>query len=362
VIKRNSIILSASLAGFLLVFAFSSIGHAELSLEEVKKLLQEGLTISEIDRELERLSGEEVLMNEQIIVTESEIISTDSKVKQTREHAGRVLRSYYMGERNNLWLLLLRANSFADALSVYQYLQVIAESDQHALDVHTTAFHELKQLRSTLIDKQADLVAVKQAFTQQRERLVKLQAELDKKLAEQANKDVLLAQIEQLNKEWRTDGLPLFREFLQAMTEAMSNLTGYLTENEDAIEPINRNTLLFQIEQDSLNRFLRQENPIFDHFAYTITDQHIVINGSQDQVKITVKGHYEIEHEPEEALRFMLDELTFNDFVLPDTTRLEMQQQFKMTFYPEQHTLTAVMKFASVKLAQGQFTVEIKLP
>ncbi len=360
--KRQAIMRTASLAGFLLIFAFASYSHAELSLEDTMKLLQEGLTISEIDREVERLSAQELAMNEEIVQTESSILLASDKVEATREHAGRVLRSYYMGERDSLWLLLLRANSFVDALSVYQYLQVIAESDRHAIDRHTTAYQQLQELHAMLLQQRTELVEVKQAFLEQRDRVAKLQAELDQKLAEQANRDELIAQIEQLNNEWRTNGLPVFRQFLQAMTDAMANLSEYLLDNENALEAVDRKNFLFHIEEDALNRFLREQDDVFEQFKYALTNEHIIITGKLGNTAIEIKGHYEIQHEPEEALRFMLDELIYNAFTLPDTTRLEMQQQFKMTFYPAQHPLTSIMTFSAVELQQGVLTIGVRLP
>jgi len=353
---------SASLAGFLLVFAFASNSYAELSLEDMKKLLQEGLTISEIDREVERLSAMEVSVNAEIGRTESAISDTSAQVEITRDHAGRVLRSYYMGERDSLWLLLLRASNFADALSVLQYLQIIAETDQHALQLHKATYQQLKELHGKLVQQKTELTEVKQAFLDQRERLAKLQSELDKKLAEQANKDALVAQIEQLNNEWRNNGLPVFRQFLQTMTDAMANLPDYLSDNESALETVDRKNFLFHIEEQALNRFLRTPDNPFERFEYTLTSEHIMVTGKLNQTEIEVKGHFEIEHEPEEALRFMLDELSYNGFVLPDTTRQEMQQQFSMTFYPEQNPLTSIMTFSTIEQKPGEFTVGLQLP
>lgn len=360
--SRKSILLSAGLAGVFLWFAFTPVSYAELSIEESKKLLQESLTISEIDRELSRLSAEEVIVGQQIEKTELDIAAQNEKVEKAKVHAGKVLRSYYTGDRNNVWLLLLHADSFSDALSVYRYLQFIAESDNRAMARYKAATRELKQLQLQLAQRQTDLRELKNAFIDQRERFVKLQTELGRKLAEVDNKTALLAQMEQLNNAWRTDGLPVFREFLKAMSDAMLHLEDYLSANDNALEQKNRKSFLFHIKEEPLNQFLRKQNELFETFIYTITEDHIMINGKRDDVEITVKGHFAIEKEPEEALRFLLDELAYNGFVLPDTTKAEMQKQFSMTFYPKRNALTSLLEVTSVELLPGELIIELTLP
>src|SRR5690606_10763785 len=106
-------LVSAGLLSLMLMVAFAADTSAELSLDDTRALLQESLTISEIDREVERLSGEEVIVGEQIQQTQAAIVQQSDTVERTRRHAGKVLRSYYMGERDQLWLLMLQTDNFA---------------------------------------------------------------------------------------------------------------------------------------------------------------------------------------------------------------------------------------------------------
>lgn len=360
--KRRAIVLSAVLAGLLLLFGFTSDSKAELSIDELKNLLQESLTISEIDRELERLSAEEIDVGDEIIKTESDIEKQKTRVAAARQHAGKVLRSYYTGERNHLWMLLLHVDSLSDALSVFHYLQMIAENDTRTMKRHTASFQELERLEEQLLRRQAELGELKRTFLDQRDRVIRLQKELDTKLEQLAEKETLLAEMEKLNEAWREKGLPLFQTFLNAMSDAMLHLDGYLAANDHALETLSRKSFLFHIEEQPLNQFLREQNDVFERFEYSITKQHIVINGNQDDTRIAVIGHYEIELEPEQALRFKLDELTYNGFLLPDTTRDDMQQQFSMTFYPERNELTSLLQIDSIELMPGEFTIGLSLP
>ena len=357
--KRIAALVASCLAS-LLLFSFGPLAQAELSIDEIRQLLQESLTVTEIDREVERIADEEVMVEGRIRNTEEQIIVQTEHVAKAREHAGQVLRSYYMGDRDSLWLLLFTADSFADALSVYQYLSFIAESDMRTMNRYMAANDELRELQLQLRQRQDELRVLKTDYLTQRERLIALQQELDRKLAEVENKEALLAEIEKLNEAWKNKGLPLFRQFLDAMSGAMVHLPDYLDDNPDALQQ-QRRTFLFTIRETELNTFLRKQNPLFERFTYTITDKHIMITGKQDDQRISVKGHYRIEEEPEQALRFILDEMTYNDFVLPDTTRNDMQKQFAMTFYPKNNELTSLLSITSVVMKQGEFIVELTL-
>jgi len=339
----------------------ASVSRAELSIEDTRNLLQESLTISEIDREVARISAEEITVEQKINETQHNIEYQNTKVSEAKVHAGKVLRAYYTGDRDKIWMLLLRADSFSDALSVYQYLQSIADADQRAMKRFLASFRELKQLKQELEDRKTNLGELKAAFIAQRERVILLQRQLDDKLAKVDNADQLRLQMAQLTEAWRKEGLPVFKTYLQAMSDAMIQLPDYLKENADALEPKGRKSILFHIQEKPLNAFLRKQDELFERFVFTMTDQYITINGTQGKVNITINGHYAIEKEPEEALRFILDELIYNGFALPDTTRADMQKQFSMSFFPKQNSLTASMEVNNVLLKKGQLTIEFSL-
>ena len=355
----NKIII-ASIIGSILWLTLTTVTRAELTIEETQKLLEESLTISEIDREITRLSQEELKIAELIVETEKSIVVQEQLVDQARVHAGKTLRSLYMGERDGLWLLLLNSQSFSDAVVVYQYLRSIVESDQRTLQKHQNAFQELKALIQSLALTQSELRVLKAQFIAQRIRVVQLQEQLDSKLSllDNDNKEQILTQIDKLSKAWIKDGLPLFQQFLQAMSEAMLELPEYIAENEGSLEQ-DGSQFTFHIKENQLNSFLRSKNPIFEHFVYSITKEHITIKGTKDQVDITINGHYAIENKPENALRFTLDELIYNDFILPDTTRNDMQKQFSMTFYPKR--FSGSLEATAVSQDTGELLIELSI-
>lgn len=358
--NRFTSMIAAGLAGLLLMGAFTSVTKAELGIEELRQLLQESLTISEIDRELARIEEEEMKVQAQILETEAEMEQQLVNLENARVHAGHVLRAYYTGERDALWLLLLKADSFSDAVFVLQYLRIVAKNDIRAMDRFAAAQNELKLLQQQLTERHAELQKLKASYLAQKDRIETLQAELDRKLQAVEDAEALLASMEALNQAWRNEGLPVFRQFLDAMSSAMLRLPDYFSENEDALKQRGR-TFTFTIREAELNEFLRKHDELFERFVYTLTEDHVIITGQQGNTRITVKGHFAMEAGPEESLRFILDELTYNDFILPDTTITDMQNQFKMTFYPKQNELTALLSLTELTMSKGEFQIVMRL-
>lgn len=339
-------------------------GLSGLSIEALQQLLQESLTISEIDRELERLSGEEERVSLALEQTVAEIALQTGRADQLRERAGKVLRSYYTRDRQNLWLLLLHADSFSDALQVFQYLQIIAENDRRSLDRYMAARAELLALETELEQRLDELAEIKTDYLNQRARVQSLKAELDRKLAEAADREALLAEIEALNRSWQDDGLPFFQSFLDAMGGALAELPDYVTMYPDALAQ-ERFTVVFTVREEELNVFLRDKNPLFHDFSIALAPSGIQITGSRNSLAIRIEGHFELTEHPDPALhpdpavRFMLDRLQFRDFELPDTTVADLQRRFPMAFTTKQHEMTAFL--AITEVAHGTETLEITM-
>lgn len=351
--KKLFVWIPAVLAAILLCGPAISLAESELSIEQLQLLLQESLTISEIDREVERLSREEQQITLQLEQAVAEIGLQTERADQLRERAGKVLRSYYTQDRQNLWLLLFYADSFSDALQVFQYLQIIAENDRRSLDRYVTAREELLALEAELAQRLDQLDDIKADYLNQRARRQSLQAELDRMLAEAADKEALLAEIEALNRSWHDEGLPLFQSFLEAMGGALAELPDYVTRHPDALKQ-ERLQVIFTVREAELNAFLREKNPLFHDFSITLTATGIHITGSRDTLSIGIEGRFELaEHpdpdvHPEPAVRFMLDDLQFRDFDLPDTTVADLQRRFPMAFTTKQHDMTAFLAITDV--------------
>lgn len=352
-------LLPAVLAGLLLG---GSMVRAETgrSIEELQRLLQESLTISEIDREVERLSKEEERLAAQLEETTLQIGQQAELAERMRERAGTVLRSYYMRDRQNLWLLLLHSDSFSGALNVFQYLQIVAENDRRSMDRYLAAREELLELETQLEERLAELADIKAAYENQRSRLLALQAELDRKLAEAEDREALIAVMEALHRQWQEDGLAYFQSFLFALGEALEALPDYVNAYPDSLAQ-NRLRVTFTVREEELNAFLQEKNELFREFAITLTETGVSISGSRGDLAIGIEGRFALTEQPDPSLRFLLERLRFNTFELPDTTIADLERRFPLVFSAKEHPLTAFLSLTDVEHRDGELVIHMTL-
>jgi len=187
--------------------------RANVSLEEVRELLQKGLTIYEIDRELVRLGEQE----EQIALRLSEVGENirrqEAEMKKKKEAAGKVLRSYYMGQRRSLVLALIRMDNFYDMLRAYDLMKRIYRHDRRVLESYRDQLNELKSLERELASAREQMREVRELLVAERDQLLRVQSELDAALAimEQDEAEQIRRQIEALTRQWEAKASPCSR-------------------------------------------------------------------------------------------------------------------------------------------------------
>ncbi len=338
----------------------AALALAEPSLEDTKKLLEKSLTLYEIDQEIARLSEQESEIAASIAQNGKRIEQQQRLVDHTRLHAGQVLRAYYTGERDSIWMLLFSARSFSDAIAMFEYLTMIVQNDRRALRKHASSYSDLKALQAQLLDKQKRLNDVKSRFLIQRERVAKLQQEVKEAMARIPEADLQDArqQMQRLTADWETKGLPLFKTYFQALSDAMMQLPQILTTNKNSLIMQDFN-YTFQITDGELNEFLRSQNPMFEQLTFSFEDGHITANGKQDGVEVTLSGHYVVETEPANVIAYRIDELKFNGLALPDTTRNALQNQFNLAIYPQK--IAPFLLATGVEIQTGKLIVTMKL-
>lgn len=359
---RNKIVILLITLCFLF-FSLSGISFSieEPTLDETRELLQKGLTIYEIDQEIIRLSAKEEQISLTVAKTEQNIIQQQALVEITKERAGRILRSYYMGERDSLLMLFFSMNNLSDALAVIEFVNMIFKSDQKTLDHYLTSYLELKNLHAELVDTQTSLQEIKQQFLIQRKTLVKLQDELDQALEDHPNENRLTTLIEELTLEWKNQGQPVFRSYLKALSEAMQQLSEIQTMHNNILS-FKGTKIEFQITDTQLNEFLITKNRLFENFAFRFGDESIEAHGEQDDLSAVIKGHYSLENEEESVLRFHLDELVFNGFTLPDSTTIALEEEFDLGFYPERLSFLGFkLEATELHTESGQLKVILRL-
>ncbi|NBI29403.1 coiled-coil domain-containing protein [Chengkuizengella marina] len=345
-----------------LSFYYSNLSYAlqtdDLSLDETKKLLEKGLTIFEIDQELERLNIKEQEVEKAISVTETNIITQNKLVEKSREKSGEVLKKYYTKERDDLIHLLFSSESISEALSVLEFMQAIVSRDQKILSDFQSDYDKLQVLYVELLETKKELIHIKNALVLEKERLISLQQELDDEIQQLEDGESILEQIEQLTMAWEKEGLPIFKTYFQALANAMQNLPDILTDNKQHLQ-LNGLQFVFQITDDELNEFLRKQDPLFEPFQFEFKKDEIVAYGTNENINIKLSGLYQIVVKPENIIQFQVNELQYNDFLLPDTTIKALEEEFDLAFYPKK--IASFVEAEEIELNDGNLKIFLNL-
>ncbi len=365
-IRRWAILALFSLYGCLSVLcpysAFAESGQADRSL------LQKGLTIYEIDQELNRIADQETKLQAQLLSAEQQIREAEHSTSEAKIHAAKVIRSYYMGDRDSLWALLFSIGSFSDAVSVLDYLQMILRNDKQALQRHTDAWQRLASVKKELAEAHASLQRTKERYLQQREQLAALQKEVDDQLADRQEQAALLQQqMLELNKLWEDKGIPLFKTYFQALASAMQQLPELVAsgsgQNKNGNLVMNGVNYTFQMTDSELNDFLRKKNERFRNLTFHFYPDQVSASGQEGDIAVMIRGSYEMavmdDGTGKPFIRFRILEMQFNGFSLPSTTVEEFEKSFDLGIYPQ--NIASFLQVTGVQLEEGKLSIMLKL-
>nr|WP_100085668.1 hypothetical protein [Paenibacillus elgii] len=341
--------------------AYAESGQADRSL------LQKGLTIYEIDQELSRIADQEVKLQAQMQSAEQQIREAEHSTSEAKIHAAKVVRSYYMGDRDSLWVLLFSVGSFSDAVSVLDYLQMILRNDKQALQRHTDAWQRLTSVKKELADAHTSLQRTKERYLQQRERLAELQKEVDAQLSDSKEQAALLQQMLELNKLWENKGIPLFKTYFQALAGAMQQLPELVTsgggKNKNGNLVMNGVNYTFQMTDSELNDFLRKKNERFRNLTFHFYPDQVSASGQEGDIAVMIRGSYEMavmdDGSGKPFIRFRILEMQFNGFSLPSTTVEEFEKSFDLGIYPQ--NIASFLQVTGVRLEEGKLSILLKL-
>ncbi|WP_274363291.1 hypothetical protein [Paenibacillus thermotolerans] len=322
-----------------------------------ESLLQQGLMIHEIDKEVERLKTEEKEVERKIGESEASLVNQQARLDRKREEAGRVLRAYYMGHRDHMWLLLINMKSINEALVVLDYMNAVVRNDFRVLFAYRAEYEERQRLLAELELRQQSLQTVIADRLKQKDRLTALQEELERELAKLTEEERAFQeeQIERLTDNWETEGIPLFEMYLTEFSKAMNDITELLSDEKRI--SLNGTELTVTLTDDDFNAFLRKKNPLFDSFEFRFQPDKLLVTGSYASKEAIIEGRYILEKEPENLLRFELISLAYNGFQLPETTAGALQRQYDLSFRPGQ--LFAGLEASELETKEG--TLEVKL-
>lgn len=341
------------------LFVYSSARTlADPTIDETKELLKKSLTIVQLDQEIARLSIQDTEVSGQIETTQSDLSKKDQQVAKTREHAAVVLRAYYMGDRESIWALLFTAKSFADAIALYDYLNMIIANDHLLLDNYAESLADLKALQNRLVQTQAQLREVKTAFIAQRDRNVALQKEVDARLQQIPKDDAKLiqAKIDELRATFNLKVIPLFKKYFKGISEVMPVFVNHALKDERD-KYISGTT--FKVNDQDFTQFFRSQNKLFENLSFEFKDGKYSVIGVDGDIKASIKGHYTVEENPN-RLQFHVDELGYNDDILDETTRTNMEQSFDLSLSVEKHT-QGLLQAEEVTTENGFLTLKMRI-
>jgi hypothetical protein len=326
--------------------------------EETRKLLEKGLTVVEIDREIERIAGLRADTEIGIEQASKKLVQQEVAIAAKREQAGRVLRTYYMGQKDAMWSALLKARSLKELLVTWELMDLLFKSDHEILSRYEDDYKALQNGYRSLERSKEELARVESDLIAQRQRIETLQRELDSLLAASGDEEGLRRMMEEMQAYWQNVGIYEVRQQFRALSKAMSKLPDWLKEHPDALETNGLKAKL-TITDDQLNEFLRDQDDRLRDFTISFATDLMILEGSSGDVKARIEGHYTIENEPKNAILFHVDKLVFNDLELPDTTRRDLENEFDLGFYPQQ--FISYIKADSVKMEDGKLVVGLRL-
>lgn len=326
--------------------------------KETMDLLEKSLSIVEIDREIGRISGMRQQTQTKIGESERQLARQEIAIAVQREKAGKVLRAYYMGQKDFVLAAVLNANSLPELFRTWEMMNLIISSDRKALNQFNEQYESLQEGYRSLQRDRNELADVENSLRAQRERLLALQKEIDRALASSGDEAHLRELMAEMDAYWKNVGLFEVKRHFRALANAMQQLPDWIQDHPETMKTKGLKATLTLTDAD-LNAFLRDQNDAFKQFSIRFEENRMLLSGDNGGLQVVIGGHYSLQEEPENAIVFHVDSLTFNGLNLPDTTRADLEREFDLGFYPQK--LVKFVKAQRVAIETGKLIVELKV-
>ncbi|WP_411343188.1 hypothetical protein ACE3MZ_16275 [Paenibacillus sp. WLX1005] len=326
--------------------------------EQTRVLLEDSLSVHELDQEIARVQQEQQTAQHHYRQLEKDLVVRQHDLDQARQQSDRVLIAYYTGEREQLWAALFSTGSLSGMITFYEYYRMIIDHDHDIMQSYQQQYNDLQSKRNELANTSAELQQIGTRLQEQKTRVVSLQSRIHQGLAGSSNAEVTRQLMDEFNSYWENVGLYEVKNYFRILARSMDQFPSFLQSQPDAIQMNGRNYTI-TISEQQLNDFLHQQGGMPDSFQFHFTDQGIVVNGSEGNLKLEITGHYEVEEQPQNALRFRVDGLVFNGLRLPDTTSQTLENQFDLGFYPGQ--IISYLKARQVIMTGQTMRIELQL-
>ncbi|MBO8171164.1 MAG: hypothetical protein H0Z33_04635 [Bacillaceae bacterium] len=320
-----------------------------------KQALQQHLTLFELKRDLNRIEQEEAALEENLSQLQQKIQAQHNLIDQQKDKVGRMLRKYYTGQRHHMLDFILSSTDFNQLIYRSYIIKLIINRDLMLMDNYRASLDKLDDYQTELNARIEEVREIKQAYL---DRLASIQQEekaLEATLQQVKDEKKLQLEKEQLLKEWADKGLPTFHQFFEALNQAIEQLPSHMQQHQIKSENFFRYT--YTLTDEELNRFLREQNPIFANTRFSFLDDRLKIEGEYQDQQLQVVGEYELVSPG--YLKFHIRSMVYQQFELPETTVEEMAASYDLGFYPDQ--LVNNLYIDDFVMKKGTLQMELKL-
>ncbi len=313
------------------------------------EILQHYLTIHEIEKELERVTFEEKSLQKEIVEISHLISKQQEQISSHKERAANIARTYYMGDRYDLLILLFSTTDLHEFLQVYDLASYLFEKDQE--DLH--AFHkQVEQLRALLAQKEQqinDLDILQKHLLAQQIFFQQLDSELSLMMAGLSDQERIKLLHLQLISNWEERGLPAFDLLLRLLSKSMS---GVAEEVKDKVT-FSLSGAQLTITDQEFTSYIQKQNELFSDFRISFEQDSLTFFGTYDDIVLTLSGSYQLESD--ELVRFQIEQLKYNGFILPLTTSKALEQEYDLGIYPRQ--INDRLRIKKVLIEDGELKI-----
>ncbi|MEK4453763.1 MULTISPECIES: coiled-coil domain-containing protein [Paenibacillus] len=326
--------------------------------EETRKLLEQTLSSAEIEREIIKITAEQKALEQKVESLNRQATQKKTAIADQQERAGAVVRSYYMGDRDNLLVAFFSAKSISRFLALFDYYEIIIGNDHDILSQYEEQYKDLKDTIQTAKRNSEELARLRTALEEQQVRVNALNKEIEGGIKNSSDPENMSTLLKEFTLYWENIGLHEVKTYFKALSSAMNKLPQFV-QNREGVLTRKGMTYELNLKEEDLNEFLQSQNSLFKDFAFHFNDGSITATGKSGALALSLTGHYTIQEEPINGLIFQVDHIVFNGLELPDTTRKTLEEEFDLGFYPGK--IVSFLRATAVDSQEGVLHVKLSI-
>lgn len=326
--------------------------------EETRKLLEQTLSSAEIEREIIKITADQKALAQKVELLNRQATEKKSAIADKQEHAGAILRSYYMGDRDGLLTAFLSARSISRFLALFDYYEIILGNDRDILSQYEKQYKDLKATIQSAQRSSKELERLRSVLEEQKIRVAALNKEIEAGVKDSSDPESMNALLKEFTLYWENIGLHEVKTYFKALSSAMNKLPQFV-QNREGVLTRKGMTYELKLKEEDLNEFLQSQNDLFKDFAFHFNDGSITATGQSGALALSLTGHYTIQQEPINGLIFKVDHIVFNGLELPETTRSTLEEEFDLGFYPGK--IVSFLRATTVDSKEGVLHVKLSI-